>query len=51
MKKCKAEVDVAIGGREEIAPVAPAARVYRREWGPCPNCGNVLSKTNVARHI
>ena len=46
-RKCAAE-DGAVGGEVEAVP---AARVYRREWGPCPKCGKIMSKTNIARHI
>ena len=46
-RACAAE-DGAIGGEEEAVP---AARVYRRGWGPCPKCGKIMSKTNIARHL
>ena len=49
MNKCKAaEEEVrAAGGKVEVEP---AARVYRRGWGPCSDCGKIMSKTDIARH-
>ena len=39
------EEEGAVGG-------APApARVHRRQTGPCPRCGKVMQKTNIARHL
>ena len=28
----------------------PRARVYRAKWSRCPECGQVKSATNMARH-
>ena len=28
----------------------PRARVYRAKWSRCPDCGQMKSATNMARH-
>ena len=42
-KACKEKG--AVGG-------APApARVHKKVTGPCPDCGKVMLKTNISRHL
>ena len=37
--------------RRKCGDVVEAPRVYRGERGPCPQCGKVMARTNIARHI